>query len=361
MSFANIKVIYRRTAVLLLFAVTICFSGCKTKKEKFVEYSFDFFDTVTTITGYETSEEVFDKNVALIEAELLKCHRLFNIYYDYDGMTNVKSLNAVKNGAHEALVVDPLLFDMLSFSEYVYHLTDGRTNIAMGSVLSIWHEAREFGEHNPAEAYVPDIELLKKAAVHTSFDNVTLSADTKQVFISDPEQTLDVGAVAKGYAIEHVAHFMEEKGITGYCLNIGGNVRPVGEKGDGSGNWAVGIENPLFDPDTDDKSNAYIAILDFSDRAIATSGSYQRFYTVDGRNYHHIIDPDTLMPENRWLSVSVISDDAGLSDALSTALFNMTLEEGKALAETLDNVEIVWLSSDGTVTMTDGVTDYLRK
>ncbi len=345
--------------ILLTCGATGC--GKQKEKEKYVEYSFDFFDTVAAITGYEDSKEKFDDNIKLIENEFLKCHRLYNIYYTYEGVTNLKTMNSLKDGEHRKLKVDPLLYEMLDFSKSIYTLTGGKTNPAMGSVLSIWHEAREHAEYNPGDAYVPDLEKLKEAALHTDFGSIVFDSNELTVYITDPKQTIDAGAVAKGYAIQHVADFMKEKGITGYCLNIGGNVCPVGEKGNGNGKWAVGIENPLFNRDTDPSEDAFIAVLELSDKAVATSGSYQRYYTVDGVNYHHIINPDTLMPENLWLSVSVISDDAGLCDGLSTALFNMTIEEGKELIDSLPGVEAIWMAPDKTVTMSDGVEQYLRK
>jgi thiamine biosynthesis lipoprotein len=160
--------------------------------------------------------------------------------------------------------------------------------------------------------------------------------------------TLDVGAVAKGYAVEMVARSLEEQGITGYLLNVGGNVRTVGSKQDGSP-WIVGIENPA-----DSEAEPYLAYLRLSGQSLVTSGSYQRYYVVNGKRYHHIIDPDTLMPHDLYLSVSVVCKSSADGDALSTALFCMTYEEGLTLIESIPDAEAMWVLPDGTKITSSG-------
>jgi thiamine biosynthesis lipoprotein len=175
------------------------------------------------------------------------------------------------------------------------------------------------------------------------------------VTITDPEMKLDVGAIAKGYAVEMVARALEEKGISGYILNIGGNVRAVGAKADGEP-WTVGLENPMEDED-----KPYIAYLSLTKEALVTSGSYQRYYVVDGKRYHHIIDPETLMPSEGFTSVSVLCESSAMGDALSTALFCMSLEEGMALVESLEDVEVMWVLTDGTKQASSGFPSYTEK
>ena len=147
-----------------------------------------------------------------------------------------------------------------------------------------------------------------------------------------------------------IARGLEERGVTGYVLNVGGNVRTIGTKPGGVG-WTVGVEDPLG-------GDGYIAYLSLSGESLVTSGSYQRYYIVDGKRYHHIIDPDTLMPAEGFVSVSVLTKNSALGDALSTALFCMTLEEGSALVESLDGVEAEWVFPDGTRELSSGWGNY---
>jgi thiamine biosynthesis lipoprotein len=192
------------------------------------------------------------------------------------------------------------------------------------------------------------MEKLQEAAEHTSIEHLVIDEENSTVTLTDPKMKLDVGAIAKGYAVEMVARSLEEKGITGYVLNVGGNVRTVGTKADGSP-WTAGVENPAEDEDA-----PYLAYLALDSRSLVTSGSYQRYYVVDGKRYHHIIDPATLMPSEGFVSVSIVCPSSAQGDALSTALFCMTVEEGQALIESLPDTEAMWVLADGTKITTSG-------
>ena len=342
-------------SVLLLACVlfsSVALTSCSPKKEKYTTYALDYFDTATTITGYECTRGEFDEVSGEILSQLEAYHRLFTIYHRFEGLENLCTINEVKNGAHRVVTVDRRIIDMLLYAKEMYRLTDGRVNIAMGSVLSIWHNYRTAGMDDPWAAKLPPTERLAEAAQHTNIENLIIDEENSTVWISDPQMTLDVGAIAKGYAVEMVAQELEKQGITGYVINVGGNVRTVGSKPDGEG-WLAGIENP--DTDSDE---AYVAYLRLSGESIVTSGSYQRYYTVAGKNYHHIIDAETLMPAEGYLSVSVVCRHSGQGDALSTALFCMPLEAGKALVESLPGVEALWITSDGTQYTSSGFSNF---
>lgn len=330
----------------LTLVVLLCFflGGCSKSdgKEKFSEYYFDYFDTVTTIVGYAESKQEFNEVCKFIKSELETYHKLYNIYDSFDALNNIKTINIAKNSQNKAVAVDKKIVDLLLFCKEAYTLTGGKTNVAMGSVLSIWHRYRTNGLNNPEKAEIPALSELKAAAEHTNIENLNIDSEALTVELLDGEMSLDVGAVAKGYAVQQISKALEEKGIVGYLLNVGGNVKTIGSKPDGEG-FYVGIENP----DTDNEEEVHIAYLKLTDMSLVTSGNYQRFYEVDGKNYHHIIDPQTLMPSEYFASVSVVCKDSGLADALSTALFTMNLEEGRALIERLDGVEALWVTNEG--------------
>ena len=339
--------------VLLLSMLPSC--GPRPPKEKFTEYSLDYFDTATTISGYAEDKEAFDTVCTEILSQLEQYHMLFTIYHRYDGMENLCTINAVRDGAHRVVEVDARIIDMLLYAEEMHDKTNGEINVAMGSVLSIWHQYRQEGMDEPWAAELPPMDALLEAAKHTDINCLVIDREASTVWISDPKMTLDVGAIAKGYAVEMVARSLEEKGISGYVINVGGNVRTVGTKADGE-KWLAGVQNPI-----EDDSNPYAAYLGLAGEALVTSGSYQRYYVVDGRNYHHIIDRETLMPAEGYLSVSVVCKHSGQADALSTALFCMTPEEGFAFAEAMEGVEVLWILSDGTQMQTSGFSAYLTE
>ncbi len=340
---------------ILIISILTSLSACEgePKKQKFNAYYFDWFDTATVITGYEETKEDFDKVMEDVELLFDKYHRLYNIYLKYDGVNNLATVNTKNGNEHSRVRVDAEIIELIEFSKEMNRITNGKFNIAMGSVLSIWHYHREVGLDNPAEASLPDMEKLLEASEHMNMDDILIDKEDSTIYLSDPKMSLDVGAVAKGYACEKVANHLEKLGVSGYVINAGGNIRAIGEKPDGS-DWVIGIENP----DTENEEKPYIAQLALRDKALVTSGSYQRFYTVNGKNYHHIIDPDTLMPSEKYLSVSVLCNDSGMGDALSTALFNMDLEDGKRLVESLPDVEALWVLPSGEISRSNSFHKY---
>ena len=174
-----------------------------------------------------------------------------------------------------------------------------------------------------------------------------IDSEKSTVYLADPLLRLDVGAVAKGWAVQQVAR----SAPTGLLISVGGNVCATGPKDDSGKAWVVGIT----DPDGGD----YLHTLNITDLAIVTSGDYQRYYVVDGKTYHHIIDPETLMPADRWRSVTIACRDSGLADALSTALFLLPREEGQELLEKC-GAEAMWLDAQGNRYYSPGFRELIR-
>ena len=338
--------------IIAIQMIGLCGCDNKAQPEKFKAYYFDYFDTATTIIGYADSKEEFDKICEDIKTQLNKYHRLFTIYNRYEGLNNLVTINDVDDGKHNVVTVDKEIIDMLTFAKEMYQKTNGKVNVAMGSVLKIWHVYRNHGLDDPANAELPPMDKLKEATKHTNINDLIIDKENNTVFLADPEMTLDVGAIAKGYAVEKVAEYLELKGVTNFLLNVGGNIRTIGMAD--TEKWKVGIENP----DINNEEQPYIEYLKVAGESVVTSGSYQRFYVVNGENYHHIIDTETLMPGTKYRSVSVLTDDSGLGDAMSTALFIMDYEEGKQLVESIENVEAMWVLPDGKQQYSSGFEDY---
>ena len=197
---------------------------------------------------------------------------------------------------------------------------------------------------------------LREAAQHTDIDDLIIDEQESTVYFRDPDMRLDVGAIAKGYAVQQVTRFAKDNLWSAAAISIGGNVTTFGFKNDdGKTKWTIGIDNP------DTKAEDYLLTVNITDRAVVTSGDYQRYYTVDGKRYCHIIDPDTLMPAEYVSGVSVICDDSALGDALSTTLFNMSINDGKKLVESMDGVEAVWVDKEYKKTLSSGLNEYIKK
>ncbi len=303
------------------------------KQKQYTATFLELFDTVTTIKGYADSEQAFEAVAKDIHDRLEHYHRLFDIYNEYDGMNNLKTVN--DKAAISPVTVDTAVIELLEDSKIYYTESGGKFNPAMGSVLSLWRSAREDGINDPQSAYLPDMGALQSAAEHISPDSIVLDKESSTVFFTDAALKLDVGAVAKGWAVQRVC----ETAPRGLLISVGGNVCATGPKPTDSSAWAVGITNPEGDSE-------YLHILSITHGSVVTSGSYQRTYSVGDKAYHHIIDPDTLYPSDKWVSVSVVSDDSGLSDMLSTALFLLDREEGQRLVERF-GAHAMWVDAQG--------------
>lgn len=336
----------------MVFNLSACsaFGGTHRYQAQFLE----LFDTVTTIIGYAKDEDTFSGYAQLIHDTLLEYHELYDIYDDFDGINNIKTIN--DNAGIAPVKVDQKIIDLLKFSREAYDLSDGKTNIAYGAVLSVWHEYREAGLDDPDNAKLPPMDVLKEKAQHTDINKIIIDEQNSTVYLEDPEMRLDVGAIAKGYATEKVAQLLEEKGIDNILLSVGGNVRAIGGRDEKQKDWNVGIQNP--DLESEDQ---YLMITQLQELSLVSSGDYERYYTVDGKRYHHIINPETLMPSQYFTAVSILTKDSGLADALSTTLFNMSLEDGKKLIEGLEGTEALWVLKDGSLVYSSGFEKYIKK
>ena len=312
--------ITRITAALLAAVLSLgLLVGCKPKKEltRYTTIFYDVFDTVTQVIAYCESEEEFNTQMQALHQDLIAYNQLYDIYNDYGGVVNVKTIN--ENAGKAPVQVDDRILSMLELARQMYDLTGGKINIAMGSVLGIWHDYREAAEKDASDA------------------------------------------VGKGYAVEMVCRAAEARGLTSALVSVGGNLRAIGTKPDGS-QWTGGVENPWNASEVYTNTNSIFGSpINMSDLALVTSGDYQRYFVVDGKRYHHIIDPDTLWPATYYNGVTVLCPDSGMADCLTTALFCMPLEEGQKLVESLDDVEAMWCTPDKQATTSSGWDSHLKK
>lgn len=337
--------------IVFIFNLT----ACGTTKLKRYDASFlELFDTVTTITGYARDKEEFTTYAQMIYDDLKVYHELYDIYNDYDGINNIKTIN--DNAGVKPVKVDQKIIDLLKFAKETYKLTNGKMNVAFGTVLSVWHDYRTRGVDDPANAELPTMEVLKEKSRHTDINKLIINEKDSTIYLDDPEMSLDVGAIAKGFATEKVAELAYKNGFNSGSLSVGGNVRTLDRKADTKEDWNIGIQNP--DLESDEK-NLYI--LNLENLSLVTSGVYERYYTVDGKQYHHIIDPETLMPADYFVSVSIVCKDSGMADALSTSVFNMPFDEGLKLIEDIPDAEALWVFKNGDIKFSSNFKSYIQE
>ena len=336
-------------------------SGCSgDSMAGYTRYSYEFlgsFDTVIRFVGYAKSQREFETMAKSGETRFMELHRLFDIYNDYEGINNIKTIN--DNAGIKPVEVSREIIDLIQFSKEWYNKTGGTVNIALGQVLNIWHEYRERGLDDPDGARLPPMEELLEAKQYCDISMVIVDPDDNTVFLADRNMSIDVGAIAKGFAVEIVAKELQEKGYSSFLISAGGNVKVVGRPMDSTrSKWGIGILDP--DGAAQDEENSTLDTIYINQGSAVTSGDYQRYYTVDGRRYHHLIDPETLMPAFHYRSVTVYAMDSAQADFMSTTLFLLPYEKSRKLADDMEGIEAMWVFPDGSIQATDGMKSMLK-
>lgn len=340
------KIISLILSLFILFSFVSCSKSSSVYSKDFI----DLFDTACKISAFDTSQKAFDAHFNSVYEELKSYSRLFDIYESYGQLVNLKYVN--ENAGKSPVRVDRKLIDVLLYSKEMYHLTKGRTNIAMGSVLSVWHQCREKATDNPDKAELPAADELRERSEHMNIDDLIIDTKNSTVFFKDDKMSIDLGAVAKGYVCEKIADHIRTNHIWQNALiSLGGNIKTIGQKNNSDFN--VAIENP--------NGGSYLCTVGVSmGQSVVTSGDYQRYFAVDGKKYCHIIDPNTLYPSDYFKSVTVICDDSALADVMSTALFVMNLQDGKQLADSIDNLMVMWVDQNDKITYSNGFEELIN-
>lgn len=314
----------------IIFAIICSACSCGAKKAR-TEYLFGYFDTVTAVTYFTNEPFGFDEIYTSVKETLEKYHNLFDAYENHDGINNLKTVN---DRAGEWVEVEQDIIELIDLGKRYYNLTAGETNVAMGAVTSLWKEAGKYGN-------LPDELALNEAWKHTDIENVLVDRENNSLKLSDSAMKLDVGAIAKGYVLNKIRQNLDDAGYTGWLINFGGSVVASGKKPNGEP-FVAGIENPR-----ESSNESIIEKVTINDGVfLVTSGAYLRYYTINGKKYNHIIDKDTKLPAEHFLSVSVKCYDACLGDALSTALFCMSLEDGKKLLSEMKDISAMWVTDN---------------
>ena len=327
-------------ALVLLFCLAPLLSSCaRFPAKRYAKVIDGPFDTVTQLVIYSRKASDAAAFFDRFESELFAWDQLADIYYEYDGVNNLKTLN--RAAGIEPVALDASLLDLLDYGLAMREATGGRVDLLLGSVLSLWHACRGAGLDDPEHARIPTDEELSEAGEIARRATLLIDRDAGTAFLPVFGSSVDVGAFAKGYATEKICFELEALGYTDFAANVGGNLRTSGSA---SGEpWELSVRDP-------EGAGVVGKVVRNGAVSLSTSGSYQRCYTVDGVRYHHIVDPDTNAPAALgWTSVSVLTADAGVADVLSTALFLLGYEEGVSLLSGVSApVSALWIADDGT-------------
>ena len=345
----------------ICFLTILIFIGCNrfvsNSYEKYSNSFFDTFDTMTVVVGYTKSEEEFNYYMDKIHSRFKELHKLYDIYNNYEGINNIKTIN--DNAGIKPVKVNKDLIDLIVFSKDWCKRTEGKANIAMGSVLSIWHDYREQGIDDPENAKLPSMEELLEANKYTDIDKVIVDTKNSTVYLEDKKMKLDVGSIAKGYATELVAKEIMEEGFKSGIISSGGNIRVLDKPLDGvRKRWGIGIQNPNKSIVADEDKN--IDTIFINNASVVSSGDYQRYYIVNDKRIHHIIDPKTLMPGEYYRAVTIVTKNSALADLLSTAIYLMPYIQSRDFVERLEGVEAIWVMPNGKIEATKGMEKIMK-
>lgn len=351
--------------ISLLVVIALLFSllaSCKPKvRMKFSFDYFDSFDTLVKATGYFFTQEEADKFDKKLAERLKYYDNLFDCHKEHEGVNNVYTIN--KMAGKEKVKVDAALLELISQSKTLGLKYDSRVNIAFGAVIELWEKSMtEALENDELKAATPDIEVLKERAKYASLNNIIIDKEESTVYITDERTKINLGSVAKGYAVELICNELKEDGFDSVVLSAGGNVKTIGRpNGETKRKWTVGVENPYSASEMKEGDSEIYDILYTMDKAIVTSGDYQRyFYGLDNVKYNHIIDTRTLSSSRNFTAVTVITKDSGIADFLSTLLFTLTYEEGAEVIKDFPDTEALWINFDNTEFYTDGLKHYSK-
>jgi len=232
--------------------------------------------------------------------------------------------------------------NVIERSVYFAKLSGGAFNPTVGPLVSLWG----IGTDNQRK---PSQEEINNTLPLVNWRNIELDAETNSVYLTQRGMALDLGAIAKGYAADEAALTARKAGIKRALIDLGGNIITIGEKKDKTP-WRVGIQNPF------EERNEIIGFIETKEKTIVTSGIYERFFIEDSELYHHIFSPFSGYPvKNGLVSVVIITDVSMDADAYSTVIFVLGYEKGRALAETMPNIEVIFIFEDKSIIATSGV------
>lgn len=312
--------------ILLTVLAALFLGGCQSNM---TGYSRSFFgmDTIINISFYSADQEAAASALKDAEEEFMRVDRLTSRYPAL-GQTAIipGSVQDINAQAGQWVQLDEELFALLSLSLEWAQKTEGAFDISLGAVSDLWDFAN--GGH------IPEPQELEEALSGSGYAKITLDKAGLRILIPQG-MVLDLGAVAKGYAVDCVAQKLKNIGIDNGIIDAGGNIFTLNKQYTGE-LYTIGIRHP-------DLPGEIWQTVKTNDQAVVTSGNYQRFFMgPDGQVYHHILDPETGYPSQASISVTVVHKSSTLADILSTALFVMGHEKGQAFSETLPDTKVLY-------------------
>ncbi|AAM25612.1 thiamine biosynthesis lipoprotein [Caldanaerobacter subterraneus subsp. tengcongensis MB4] len=321
-----------------IFLLIFIFSGCSNKNSQPISDTKFALDTYCTLTVYDkVPKKVLDDGFKAIE----DIEKKMSVTIEDSEVSEIN-----KNAGIRPVKVSPDTFYVIKKAIHFSEIEKGYFDITVGPIVNLWNIGTD-------KARVPSAEEIKAKLPLVNYKNIVLDEKNMTVMLKDKGMSIDLGGIAKGYAADKVAEVLKKEGVKHAIINLGGDVLTIGTKPDGT-NWRVGIQTP-FKP-----RGEYFGIVEVGEKAVVTSGIYERYFEKDGKLYHHILNPFTGYPaDNHLYSVTIITDTSIDGDALAK-IFVMGLDEGLKVAENLPGVEAIFVTDDKKVYITSGLKGNFR-
>jgi thiamine biosynthesis lipoprotein len=317
------RVIY----ILLFFSFISILHPSSSQSSNLFKYHQVAMGTVIEITLIADDEEAANKASLQAFQEIKRIETLMSPWLDSSDVTRIN-----RSAGKERVKVSPETFEVIQKAQEISELSEGGFDITVGPLTELWREARK-------KTIPPSIEEVKEKLGLVNFKNIETDQEGK-VFLKKKGMAIDLGGIAKGYAVDRAFGVLRSLGYKNLIVNAGGDLRVGGLKNNQP--WSIGIQNPR-------ESQKILARISVSDTAIATSGDYEKYFIYQGKRYHHIFNPKDGFPTDDCQGVTVLCKEGMTADALATAVFVLGREKGYSLCQKLDGVDCLIVDKEGKI------------
>ena len=308
--------------IILIATITLLLTACSFNSKEPISKTGFYFDTVITISIYDSKDtELLDNCFSICEEFEKQISRTIE----------TSEISKINNANGMPVSVSDSTLELLKKGIAYGELTNGAFDITVAPLSELWDFKNNTGN-------IPAEDAITEALSHVNYKKIVIEGNTAT--LTDPDAAIDLGGIAKGYIADKLKEYLLSKDVKSALINLGGNILTIGEKPD-STPFQIGIQKPF------DEQNKTITSVSVKDSSVVTSGSYERYFKVNNTIYHHILNTQTGMPcSNDLVSVTILSESSVDGDALSTACFALGLEDGQALIDSLENIEAIFLTKD---------------
>lgn len=313
---------YIRYIICLFLISTLILTSCSSKNTEPTSYVDTLFDTIISIQIYDNvSDDIVSECMKL-------CRKYENKFSRSNTSSEIYRLNH-SNG--KTVTLSDETIELLELGIHYSKLSNGVFDITIGGLSELWDFKNNTG-------IVPSSKDISEELTHVGYDKILI--DGNQVRLLDANTKVDLGGIAKGYIADQLKSYLLSQGVKHALINLGGNVLAIENKPDGS-DYLIGIQKPF------DENGSAITTINLNNQSLVSSGNYQRYFKIDDKIYHHILDTSTGYPhDNELLGVTILCKSSTAADALSTICYSLGLEDGLRFINQYDGAEALFITSD---------------